>query len=124
MSTTFKIKKGDTLPILDATLSDADGVVIDLSSATEVLAQFTRRLDGDGAIVTGETMVERDATIEAPATGGRVTYQFDITDDWTAPGDLDAGTYDLEFQVTFSGGDVLTVPTVRYLTLVIYEDLD
>ncbi len=102
------IKRGDTLPIIEATLYDQEGEVLDLSGATVMLY----------VVSTDEltTLVSAACTI-VDAPNGVVRYV------WQA-GDTDIlGKYDFEFEVTFSGGGIATVPNDGYNSLRIIKDL-
>ncbi len=114
MSTTFTIKRGDTVPSMVATISstvDSVTTVVDLTLATEVLAFF----DSSGVIL------ERACVVDANPLLGKVSYTF-VDADW-ATGQFAVGSYKLEFQVTFSDGSILSVPTSGYLKLTVKPDL-
>ena len=115
MSTTFTIKRGDTVPSMVATLSSTvSGVssAVDLTTASVVTAFF-----GDSAGV----ILDRTCTV-VTAASGIVSYTF-LSTDWDSGG-LVAGTYSLEFQITFNSGAILSVPTSGYCKLVVKPDLD
>jgi hypothetical protein len=86
--TEFSIPRGDLLPILSATLSDAKGP-IDLTGAT---VKFQMRLPGSSTL-----KVDAAAQTVDPATGGQVTYTWAGTDTDTP------GLYIAWFLVTYSG---------------------
>lgn len=90
----FNIKQNDTSPSLRATLTDADLNPINLTGAS---VQFhMKSLDGALKIDTTMTIVD--------ATGGIVQY------DWQT-GDTDTvGTYNVEFEVTYSDSSIETFP--------------
>lgn len=89
----FSLTQGDTLPALTASLTDANGA-INLTGATVQLR--IRAIDGT-------TVLTKSATIDSPATAGKVRYA------WVA-GDTDApGTFFAEWRVIYTAG-VLTVP--------------
>lgn len=92
----FHLKRGDRRPYLRATLQDADGVAINLATASGVTLRM--RLPGS------ETLkVDEDATISDSANGV-VEYQW-------ASADVDTvGTYEAEFVVDWGSGVVQTVP--------------
>lgn len=115
MSTTFTIKRGDTIPSMVATLSSTvDGVTaaVDLTTATEVMAFFE-----DATL----TVLERECTV-VTAASGIVSYTF-LAADWNT-GNFAVGTYKLEFQVTFAVGEILTVPTTGYCKFIVKQDLE
>lgn len=107
----FTIRRGDTLPVLTATLSATGGSALDLTGAT-VEMHLSR---------AGVTHDRACAIASNPATGV-VTYSFAAAD-WTGASALVAGTYRIEFEITFTGGAVLTVPTTGHYELVVEEDL-
>lgn len=92
---TFHIGQGDTLPRIEGIVRDDRGVPIDLSAVTEVrfrmMAATTRELLVDGE---GEVGVE----------AGEIYYE------WVS-GDTDrVGRHLAEFQISFTGPTVMTVP--------------
>lgn len=114
MSTTFTIKRGDTIPSMVATLSSTVNNVtaaVDLTTATEVMAFFE-----DAALA----VLERECTV-VTAASGIVSYTFEAAD-WGVGG-FDVGTYKLEFQITFAVGEILTVPTSGYCKFIVKQDL-
>lgn len=115
MSNTFQIKRGDTLPILRANLFDADGVVINLTNVATVKLHLTP--------YEGGANIERTMAKEVPNTGGWVNYAW-LATDWTVAPAIGVGAYWCEIELTYVSGDVLTVPTRDYNTVVVYEDLD
>lgn len=112
MSTTFTIKRGDTLPRLISTISSPTGPV-DFTLASSVKFLFT---SGDGLVE-----LERTGEFDTPLDSGKVIYQFEAAD-WL-PGAFDIGSYKMEIQVTFVSGDVLTSPTSGFGKLVVKPDL-
>ena len=104
---TFQIKQNDTSPQLDAVLSDAAGVAIDLGFGS---VRFHMRRAG-GAVV-----IDAAATI-VTAASGLVRYV------WIA-GDTDtAGSYQAEFEVTYADGAVETFPNSSNIQIDIMSDL-
>lgn len=106
--TTFRIKKGDTLPAIEAVLSTSAGVV-DLTAATAVYLVLKEK-GTDGALV-----FKKAGSIVAPATAGTVKYA------WAADDTAVVGKYNAEFEVHF-GSDVQTFPTVGSIPVSIGED--
>jgi hypothetical protein len=84
---TIELKAGDSMPPLEATLTDGQGVPVSLAGAT--LTMRLRRPDG--------TTVTRAATI-VEAAEGAVLYQ------WEAGDITKAGNYDAEFVATYAAG--------------------
>jgi hypothetical protein len=100
------IKQGDTAPIVEAVLLDANQLPVDLSGATVVFRMASR--PGVAPIV------DETATI-VDAGAGRVSYAW-------AAGDTDEpGTYLAEFVVTSS--EQQTFPNMRYLVVEIKPNL-
>lgn len=111
MTVPYAIKAGDLEPPIDATLLQATGTPVDLTTAASVRCLVRR---------TGATSlaVDRDATINSPRTAGSVTLA------WQA-GETDTpGTYQLEFEITWPGSRKQTVPAWPAYTFVIYPDLN
>jgi hypothetical protein len=109
----FTIKQDDTRPVYVVPLvSDFGGAndPIDLTDATAV--KFLMRLQGD----TGPPKVNAPAVI-TDAAAGEVTYTWDAADTDVA------GTYEVEFQITWSDGGVQTIPNDSYFTVEIKTDL-
>ncbi|NWJ46470.1 MAG: hypothetical protein HXX08_11375 [Chloroflexi bacterium] len=98
----FTIRKGDTLPILQATLTTASGTAVDLTNATSV--SLNMRLAGT------TTWLTNAATIVAPATNGVVQAQL------TSANTATAGLYLAKWVVTFAGGNTETFPR-RYFAI-------
>lgn len=104
----FRIKQNDTSPSLEATLSDANLVPVNLTSATVML--HMKAIGGD--VVLDEQMTVTDAV------GGVVQY------DWQAGDTATVGTYYVEFEVTYSDASVETFPNTGSLPLVITRELN
>lgn len=103
----FLIKRGDTLPELERTLTDASGAV-DLSGASVVFRMASRE--------SGATVVDRSATVVS-ASAGTVKYAWQTGDTATA------GTYSAEFRVTFGDGRILTFPNVGTISIEIAPNI-
>lgn len=106
---TFAIKQDDLLPEPQVTLYDALGAVVDLTTAVSV--QFLMR-NADTLAVK----VNAAATVVTP-TAGVVKYVWAGTDTDTA------GSYQAEWEVTWSGSRKQTFPTKGFDTVVVYEDV-
>lgn len=104
----FRIKQNDTSPSLEATLSDANLVPVNITSATVMLHMKAL----GGSVVLDEQMTITDAV------GGVVQY------DWQAGDTSTVGTYYVEFEVTYSDASVETFPNTGSLPLVITRELN
>ena len=104
----FRIKQNDTSPSLEATLSDANLIPVDLTSATVMLHMKAV----GGGIVLDEQMTITDAG------NGLVQYDWQVGDTATV------GTYYVEFEATYSDGSVETFPNTGSLPLVITRELN
>jgi hypothetical protein len=104
VSHVFYIKTGDTAPSIEATLS-IEGEAINLTNATGV--KF--KVPGLG--------IDAAATV-VTAAAGIVRYDWGATD-----ADV-AGVFDAEFEITWTGGGVQTVPNKGYIKVYVTEDLD
>ena len=105
---TFYLKKGDTLPVVDAKLGSLATGAEDLTGAT-VLFRLRKRGASTNAI-------SAPAAIVSP-TEGTVRYSW-IDGDTTS-----LGIYDGEFVVTFSDGKVKTFPNNGYFIIEITANL-
>lgn len=109
------MKTGDTAPIVQATLLDADSAPVDIAGATVRFVMATS--PGGGAAVVDAAAVNAQVTTGADGTKGKVTYA------WVAEDTATAGSYVAEFEVTFSDGSVQTFPTTGFLDCTISDDL-
>tara|TARA_R100001086_G_scaffold16743_2_gene8190 strand:- start:482 stop:799 length:318 start_codon:yes stop_codon:yes gene_type:complete len=103
----FYIKKGDTSPILQATLTDYNGDPVNLTAAD---VQF-RMENFDGTLKVNAACTVTDAT------NGVITYTFTTDDTDTA------GTYKAEFEATYSDASVETFPNKGSERIIIQEDI-
>lgn len=105
----FQIKKGDTSPAIEATVTDQDGDPVDLTGATI----YFRMQD----ISTHDTLFDKEASI-VDATEGMVEYN------WQS-GDTDTpGMYYAEFQIEFSQTNVQTHPRAGYKIVEVSDSLE
>ena len=106
MALSFTMKKGDTAPALRYRLEPS---TIDLTGATVV---FNMKASGGTAVVTRGAAVIVTAT-KTPT----VEYQ------WSAGDTATSGTYNAEFEVTYSDGTIETFPRSGYIAGTIGDDL-
>ena len=100
MSATTHYKVGDQLPEYTATLTEGNGRDRTPINLTGVTVKLQMR-DRD----TGALKVDAEASIDAPATAGKVRYAW-------ATNDLDApGHYDVFWELTYSASRKMTVPS-------------
>lgn len=92
-------KQGDTLPVVDEYLKDANGDAVNLSNISSV--QFFMSTPSGSLVVSGACTV-------IDAVAGRVQYAWGASDLATT------GSFRAEFQVNFADGTKLTVPTNDY----------
>ena len=107
---TFYLKRGDRLPKMRRPLLGPDGLALDLTTASGVVMHMRNRDGGAVKITAGA------CAIIAPPTGGVVEYAWAATDTDTA------GTFEAEFEVTFSGLK-MTVPNASNVSVRIGEDI-
>lgn len=107
MSVTYKV--GDRLPVLTATLQDANGPV-DVSDTSEIKLVLRRRHSEEVTLnVTAEIT-------DGPA--GKVRYAWQ--DDDLAK----SGTFDVEWQASWTSGESMTFPNDSYGQIVVLSRLD
>lgn len=107
----FVLKANDRLPAIKATLN-VQGTPVPLDTATKV--DFIMRSKGANQ---SEPKVNAAAVIVDP-TGGIVRY------DWAVGDTSTPGSYEAEWEVTWSDGKTQTFPTKTYHTIDILADLD
>lgn len=105
---TFYIKENDTVPSIRATLQNGSGNAVDLIDAT---VNFHMRAIGGSTV-----LVDASATV-VNAAGGLVQY------DWDAADTADVGSYQAEFEVTYSDGTIETFPSSGYIRVEITDDI-
>lgn len=105
----FNIKTGDLLPVISATLRNADGTAISLVNASSV-AFHMRRRGTTTLLVNGACSID-------DAAGGQVSYT------WQDGDFSESGEYEGEYEITYTSGKVLTVPNNKHLSIVITGEL-
>ena len=105
---TFYIKQNDTTPAIRATLQNGSGNAVDLASTT---VRFHMREIGSST-----TKVDASATV-INANTGIVQYDWDAADTDTI------GTFQAEFEVTYSDDSIETFPNNGYIPIVITDDI-
>jgi len=104
----FQIKENDTTPSLRAELLNGSGDPVDLLGAT---LRFHMRPIGSTAV-----SIDSPASIISEA-GGIVQY------DWVVGDTTQIGSYQAEFEVTYSDGNVETFPNNSYISIEIKDDI-
>jgi len=105
----FRIKQNDTGPAIQGTLKDADGNVVDVTGASVV---FNMRSADDGTV-----KVNRGVGSVVDGAAGTVKYE------WAAADTDTVGTYEAEFEVTYSDGTIETFPNTRYIKVKVGDDI-
>lgn len=105
----FDIKQNDTLPLLIANLKNSDGTAINLTSTTVLFKLIN---------INNDALIINTAATITSASLGTVEYT------WTANDTSVVGEFKGEFEITFSGGEVQSVPTKGYINIRIHNDLD
>ncbi len=117
-TTTIYLKRHDLRPALDMQLKDGAGVALDVSTDTATSVLFIMKDSTTGAVKVEAacTLLDADDVEQSAGYDGKVRYQ------WLS-GDTDtAAVYLGEFEITYTDGQKLTVPTVDVLAIVILED--
>ena len=103
----FTMKTGDTSPIVTATFKDADLNPVNITGSTVRIHVVS---------LSGTTLIDEAMTVTS-GPNGVAEYE------WQA-GDTDtAGTYKVEFEVTYSDNTVETFPNTGHEMLIIKDDL-
>lgn len=110
----FAIKRNDTLPYLRVNVKTRGefNEIIPYNLSALTACTFTMSDE------TGNLKISSSNADIVCMTGGTIQYA------WTN-GDTDtSGKYNGEFQLIFSGGTKLTVPTTSYIEIVVIKDLN
>lgn len=110
-SMAFEIKQHDRRPRYRVALT-ANGDPVDLTGAVGVNFQMYSGTPPSGSVKVAKT----DATI-VDALTGVVEYA------WTATDTDTTGTFNIEFEVDWGGGETQTFPSTGYFTATINPDL-
>lgn len=102
---TFAISAGANAPVLEDTLTDAEGTVIDLTDKTLSFVAVHRLY---------KVRITKTPVAVDPETSGQVTVAFE-------PGDLQGGEYDYQYLVTDEDDAVTVVPAYGYFTLTVTD---
>lgn len=102
----FVLRAGDRLPAITATLQDATGTAVNLTTATAVKFQMKQ---------PGAPKINAAATITS-ASAGTVAYAWALADTDTP------GRYRAVFEVTWSDGKKQTFPNGEPIDVTITED--
>tara|TARA_R110000822_G_scaffold143087_1_gene281346 strand:+ start:1028 stop:1354 length:327 start_codon:yes stop_codon:yes gene_type:complete len=106
---TFYIKQNDTAPGLRATLTDGENQAVDLTGAS---VRFHMRSIGSNSIIVDSTVY-----VVPPTTGGIVQYN------WAEADTSSIGSYQAEFEVTYSDSSIETFPNNGYIRVEILDDI-
>jgi hypothetical protein len=120
---TFTIKRNDTLPALEAVLSDDNGPV-DLTGATVyfTMTQVASSACGEDTPASGSAKFKKQGvvvglqTVGSP-TRGKVRYEWSGADTDTA------GLFAGEFEVHFGVSGRWTFPSVGTIPILVSEDI-
>jgi hypothetical protein len=104
----FNLKQNDTSPSIQTTLLDGNGFPVDISGNLGVT--FHMR-NSEGTVI-----IDTAATVVTPGFG-IVRYDWDAADTATS------GTFQAEFEVTYSDGKVETFPNASYIEVIITDDI-
>ncbi len=107
----FHLKVSDTLPILEATLVDANSDKINVSAAVEV--KFKMRVS------SADPFIEIIATI---IDDGSVALRGRVDVPWISSNTDEAGLYKAMFKITFPGPDTMSVPNKGCKSILIEAD--
>lgn len=109
------MKTGDTAPVVQATLLDADSVPVDIAGAS--VSFIMAASPGGGTPVVDAAAVNAQVDTGVDGSKGKVVYE------WAPADTATAGAYVVEFEVVFSDGSVQTFPTTGFLDCTIDDDL-
>ena len=103
----MSMRQGTTLPVIQATVKDGNGDVIDLST---VAAVVFRMYNSDSV------KIDNVAATVVDATAGTIKYE------WVA-GDTDTvASYNAHFKLTFASGGIMIAPSRNTLNIEVWDD--
>lgn len=109
----FTIKKGDTLPDIQAALTSgttsATQTAVDLTTATSIILVLKSTSGGQASRKTG--------SVVGGPTNGIVKYI------WQAGDTATSGVFNAEWEITFSAGRIQSFPNDSYFQIIIFDDL-
>lgn len=109
----FTIKQNDTWPPLTATLKGKGGAAIDLTEASQVRI-----------LLKSDTVTVKTGPVDITnASLGEISYEWEGASGEEPADTAVAGTYKMEFEITWALGKVQSVPNDSYKELEIVEDL-
>lgn len=109
----FEMKRGDQSPTIRYQLQDDQGDPVDVTGFSDVRFLMRPRT---GSTLTVDADTNSGVTV-TDAANGIVQYEWDAADTDTA------GSFQAEWEVTFSGGDKETFPNTDYIDIYIESDL-
>jgi hypothetical protein len=104
MAERIKLVQGDNLPFITVTLTDAEGVAIDLSAVTTTVVVYFRAAGAEEILATLAT------TKVDSGTTGKVRFSF--------PGttlDVDPGAYEGEIEIDFDGSKQTIYTPLKFI---------
>jgi len=113
MGSVFGIKRRDNRPLLKGTLwEDVEKTTpVDLTNAQVVKV----KIGNQGQAL----LIDRAVDLIEPRTTGKLETQFT-----TVETNVNPQTYQMEFEVTWTNGDVSTYPKEGFLQFIVHPDLD
>ena len=106
-SNIFYMKQNDTAPAIRATLSDSDGIAVDLTDAT---VRFLMKTQSNILTANGAATILDSAN-------GVVQYAWEVGDT------MNEGTHLAEFEVTYSSGKVESFPNRGYIKVKVTKEV-
>jgi len=113
------VKQNDTLPTIQYAATQGPAKTpVSLASASVVFSMRSVTVDQAGVVTPGSVVITRAAGTVVDSTNGIMEYS--PTPTWSATN----GLYQAEFEVTFTGGKVITFPPGRnYIWIEVSDDI-